>query len=199
MTADRTKLRGQTWWVVGISLALLSEIAVCLVLFVPQSRKMSRLSGEKRDMEATFNDVSKAAGAFTKVQQQIDQTRRMLAELKLQTDRPAQEAIMTSLRDAGRESGAEIMNLNWARPKRGVSSSDGGDAWALQCRGPLKSLVAFLRRIEADGLLLDAKGFRAMARPDGRVDLSVTIRAVPPKGGDGLAVRRAEHPVKGAK
>jgi len=160
-------------------MALATEVAVCLLLFVPQRHAMGRLAERKRLVEEQLGEAERAAAEFRNLEEQIGQARKVFAlEMEFFANEPTRDAIMSAVVRANHSETIALLELAPTAAPGGQEIASACDSWKLRCRGDYRNLTLFLSRLEAEGVLLDSRGFSVDASDNAGVELQVVLRAL---------------------
>ncbi len=194
------------WWAITLPVVIVAETAICLGLFLPQTRRLNEVRGHRRIAEQSLGAGQDAPETFRRSQDKVAEADRALERLRTAGEAPAQELFMVAIGAAAEEVEVEILALAMVavpeeekKAERTLADKNSKDAeededkdnekddeeeipkpepetWRLRCAGEFSDLSAFLNALERRGVLLAVDNFRADATERDRLEIEVLLK-----------------------
>jgi len=157
--ADLRWLRGR--WVLGALLVVAAEVAVCLFLFIPQSRAWVESKQMASAITSQLEKAERIPVILEDVESQQGEIRDALTVVGLSRGDSVERAVMEAVGGALDADRVELLLLAPQVAPPDDTAVSPAERWQLRCRGEFPDLVRFLTEVQQSSGFLDADGFKA--------------------------------------
>lgn len=157
--ANLRLLRG--WWVLGALLVIAAEVAVCLLLFIPQSRAWAESKQMAGAITSQLEKAERIPVILQDVESQQGEISEALTAVGLSRGVSVERVVMEAVGGALDADTVELLLLAPQVAPAGDTAVSPAERWQLRCRGEFPDLVRFLSKVQHSSGFLDADGFKA--------------------------------------